>query len=188
MASAGRLRSRPCRILGDDIETRLAVLEREVARLREQTALANTEAARADADAARVLAGGADRGVSEVRAELRAHIQTLNPLRETQLEQSQEMAEGFAEMRTEMGRLQAEIREGFATQATGMAQITALLTMIAGPENPQLTSAKGLPRLTTVSRPAMTLGSSARFSAAASSAARSGASWACTSTSISSAG
>ncbi|MGH3888796.1 MAG: hypothetical protein ACRDSZ_19930 [Pseudonocardiaceae bacterium] len=109
----------------DDFETRLAVLEREVARLREHVALTSSDAA-----AARVLASGADRDVSEVRAELRAHTQGLNALRETQLEQGQkinkldrEMREGFAEM-----------REGFSTVATGMAQITALLTNIAGPE------------------------------------------------------
>jgi len=110
---------------GDDVEARLAVLEREVARLREQAALISSDAtvARVDAAGARVLAAGADRDVSEVRAELRAHIQVLNTLRETQLEQAREMREGFAEM-----------REGFATQANGMAQITALLTKIAAPE------------------------------------------------------
>jgi chaperonin cofactor prefoldin len=113
----------------DDVETRLTVLEREVARLREQTVRTSSDAtaARVDAAAARVLAAGADRDVSEVRAELRAHTQALNALRETQLEQAREMREGFAEMRTEM-------REGFAKQATGMAQITALLTTIAGPD------------------------------------------------------
>jgi chromosome segregation ATPase len=121
---------------GDDIEARLAVLEREVARLREQTVLANSEAtaARADATAARVLAGGADRDVSEIRAELRAHIQALNALRKTQLEQGQEMADiraALGETRAEVREGFAEVREGFATQAIGMAQITALLTTIA---------------------------------------------------------
>jgi hypothetical protein len=109
----------------DDFEARLAVLEREVARLREQTVLTSSDAAaaRADAAAARVLAAGADRDVSEVRTELRAHTQALNALRETQLEQAREIREGFA-----------ETREGFAKQGTGMAQITALLTIIAGSE------------------------------------------------------
>ncbi|MGH3857711.1 MAG: hypothetical protein ACRDR6_30320 [Pseudonocardiaceae bacterium] len=120
----------------DDIETRLAIVERDVAQLREQTALASS-----DAGAARVLAAGADHDVSEVRAELRAHTQALNALRETQLEQGRrideqgrridehgrEMREGFAEQ----GR---EMREGFATLATGMAKITALLTNLDEPE------------------------------------------------------
>ena len=96
---------------GDDFETRLAILERDVAQLREQAALTSSDAA-----AARVLAAGADHDVSEVRAELRAHTQALNALRETQLEQGREM------------------REGFATLATGMAQITALLTSLGEPE------------------------------------------------------
>jgi hypothetical protein len=120
----------------DAFEARLAILEREVARLREQAILISSDAtgARVDAAAARVLAAGADRDVSEVRAELRAHIQALNALRETQLEQAREMREGFAEM-----------REGFATQAIGMAQITALLTKIAEPEVITETAPMGRP-------------------------------------------
>ena len=123
----------------DAFEARLVVLEREVARLRDQAILISSDAtgARVDAAAARVLATGADRDVSEVRAELRAHIQALNALRETQLEQTREMREGFTEIRkdlTEMRGDLAEMREGFAQQATGMAQITALLTKIVESE------------------------------------------------------
>jgi hypothetical protein len=102
----------------DDIETRLAVVERDVAQLREQFTLTSS-----DASAARMLAAGADHDVSEVRAELRAHTQALNALRETQLEQGRKI--------DEQGR---EMREGFATLATGMAQITALLTNLGGTE------------------------------------------------------
>jgi isocitrate lyase len=105
------------------METRLTLVEREVARLREESAVT-----RADAAAARVLATGADRDVSEVRAELRAHTQALNALRETQLEQGQEMREQGQEMR-EQGQ---EMRAGFSTLNTGMVQITALLEGIAG--------------------------------------------------------
>ncbi|MGH3796276.1 MAG: hypothetical protein ACRDSP_15440 [Pseudonocardiaceae bacterium] len=61
-----------------------------------------------------MLAAGADRDVSEVRAELRAHTQGLNALRETQLEQGREITS-----------LRHEMREGFATLGAGMAQITA---------------------------------------------------------------
>ncbi len=109
----------------DDIETRLASVERDVARLREQVALANSDAA-----AARLLAAGADRDVSEVRAELRAHTQGLNALRETQLEQGREITS----LRQDVAEQGREMREGFATLATGMAQITALLTNITGSE------------------------------------------------------
>ncbi|MDQ3503467.1 MAG: hypothetical protein M3486_07635 [Actinomycetota bacterium] len=72
----------------DSVENRLTALERQVAQLREQNALIAS-----DASAARTLAAGADRDVSEVRAELRAHTQVLNSLRETQLEQGQVLAE-----------------------------------------------------------------------------------------------
>ncbi|HEU0090294.1 MAG TPA: hypothetical protein VFQ77_22000 [Pseudonocardiaceae bacterium] len=105
----------------------MAVLERELARLREQAAHTCSEAAaaRADAAAARVLAAGTGRDVSEVRVELRVHTQALNALREIHLGQAREMREGFA-----------ETREGFAKQASGMVQITALLTKIAEAEEP----------------------------------------------------
>jgi hypothetical protein len=96
----------------DDVEVRLATVERQVAELRKQLALASSDAA-----AARTLAAGADHDVSEVRAELRAHTQALNALREIQLE--------LRETQFEQSR---EMREGFATLATGMAKITELLT------------------------------------------------------------
>ena len=117
----------------DDIETRLATVECDVAELREQLALS-----RSDAAAARTLAAGADHDVSEVRAELRAHTQALNALREVQLEQGREMRVGFAEqdrkMREGFAEQDREMREGFSTLATGMAQITALLTNLGGSE------------------------------------------------------
>lgn len=62
----------------DDLRTRLAILESEVAQLREQLARS-----RSDAAAARILAAGADRDAAEARAELRAYAQartlTRNP-------------------------------------------------------------------------------------------------------------
>jgi len=85
---------------------------------------------------------------ARVRAELRAHTQGLNALRETQLEQSRalgeqrqeinglrhEMREGFTSQGRRIDELEREMRGGFATMATGMAQITVLLTEIRGPE------------------------------------------------------
>ncbi|HWR46543.1 MAG TPA: hypothetical protein VN327_02825 [Pseudonocardiaceae bacterium] len=96
----------------DDLESRFTSLELEVGRLREEVA------------SARALAALADRDVAELRAEMRGHRQVLNALRETQLEQGQKSDE-----------LRREMREGFAVQSTGMAQITALLTKIVGPEH-----------------------------------------------------
>ncbi|MGH3822683.1 MAG: hypothetical protein ACRDRA_07565 [Pseudonocardiaceae bacterium] len=120
----------------DDVEARVTSLEQEVTRLREQITLTSSDAtaARADAAAARVLAAGADRDVSEVRTELRAHTQVLNALRETQLEQGRETREDFASHGRRIDELEQEMRTGFATMATGMAQITTLLTEIRGSE------------------------------------------------------
>jgi len=103
---------------GDNVERRVARLERDIARLREELALAGS-----DASAARTLAAGADRDVSEVRAELRAHTQALNALRQTQLEQGQTL-----ERLQESVQQQAEVTsDGFATVRSGMTQIVALL-------------------------------------------------------------
>jgi chromosome segregation ATPase len=107
----------------DALEARVTTLEREVARLREQ--VVNT---RTDAAAARVLAGGADRDVSAFGAKLDAHTKTLNALRETQVEQDAILREHSEKI----DRLEREMRHGFATLGTGMAQITALLQGIAG--------------------------------------------------------
>lgn len=102
----------------EDLETRVSSLEREVSNLRDQVALSKSDAA-----GARVLAAGADRDVSEVRSELRAHTQSLNALRQTQLEQGREIV-----------GLRTEMAEGFAKVHTGMAQITVLLKGIADSE------------------------------------------------------
>ena len=114
-----------------------------MAELREQVTLA-----RSDAAAARLLAAGADRDVSEVRAELRAHTQGLNALRETQLEQGRAISElrqdvgglrqeigGLRqEMHQEIGGLRQEMQDGFAGMTAAMAQITTLLTKGGGPK------------------------------------------------------
>src|SRR6266702_748010 len=113
---------RPMSEPGDsDVEARLSVVEREVAQLRAQLTdtRADVTVARTDSAAARVLASGADHDVTEVRAELRAHTQALNALRETQLDHH-----------AEIQALTAETREGFATLRTGQEQITALLERI----------------------------------------------------------
>ena len=105
-------------IENQDLENRVSALEQEVAQLREQAALSSS-----DAIAARVLAAGADRDVSEVRSELRAHTRALNALRETQLEQGR--------LLTDHGRaivsLDQKMSAGFTTLHTGMEKIIALL-------------------------------------------------------------
>lgn len=109
-----------------DMEARLTLLEREVAQLRAQltTVRSDVTTARTDSGAARVLSAGADHDVTEVRAELRAHTQALNALRETQLDH-------HGELQT----LRTEMHEGFSTLKTGQEHITALLERIAGPSD-----------------------------------------------------
>jgi hypothetical protein len=115
----------------DDIPNRVSRLEHEV------------RLAREDAAAARVLAGGADRDVSAMRTELRAHIKSLEALRKTQLEQSDEMRDGFADVRAEMrdgfakadtrfAEVETTMRDGFTKLALGQSQITALLNIAIG--------------------------------------------------------
>lgn len=112
----------------DNLETRVRILEGDIVRLREDVAVSI-----ADAAAARVLAGGADRDVSEVRAELRAHTRSLNALRETQLEQGNELAALRADLMAGIGSVRAEMQQGFVTMHTGMTQITALLQGLVDP-------------------------------------------------------
>ena len=55
---------------------------------------------------------------------MRGYRQVLNALRETQLEQGQQI-----------NGLRQELRAGFAMQANGIAQVTALLTKITNQES-----------------------------------------------------
>jgi cell division protein FtsB len=112
-----------------DLEGRVRELEREVARLKD-----GVEISRADAAAARVLAGGADRDVSDVKTLLRAHTQTLNALREAQIGQGHKLTDLDAKLDARTTSLQAQIdglrsemRRGFGTLHTGMAQLLAAL-------------------------------------------------------------
>jgi chromosome segregation ATPase len=104
---------------GDDLEARVSRLEGEVARLKDGVSVS-----RADAAAARVLAGGADRDISDVRTELRAHTQVLNALRETQIEQGRRLSQ----LDAKVGQLDTKVDQALGMLSTGMAQIVALLS------------------------------------------------------------
>jgi hypothetical protein len=74
-----------------------------------------------------------------MRVELRAHTKSLHALRETQVEQGQQIAElrsemrdGFAKARSELQGLDAEMRDGFTKLNHGQVRITALLTAHLG--------------------------------------------------------
>ena len=116
----------------DDIERRLTSVEAAVERLREQQELTAS-----DASAARVLASGADRDVSEVRAELRAHTSALNALRETQLDFSRRMdrLDGRLDrVDGQLDRVESTLSQGFATVQAGMTVIVDLLGALAPPD------------------------------------------------------
>ncbi|GAA5111990.1 hypothetical protein [Pseudonocardia adelaidensis] len=125
---------------GDELEARVSRLEGEVARLKDGVSVS-----RADAAAARVLAGGADRDVSEMKTLLRAHTQTLNALRETQIEQGRkltaldakavqmdvkfvQMDAKFNQMDGKVDQMDAKVDQALGMLSTGMAQIVALLS------------------------------------------------------------
>lgn len=127
------------------LEERVANLELEVGRLRERVLATESglSTAAADSSATRTLAAGADRDVSEVRAELRAHLQALNALRETQREMGhqireldQRMERGFAAVNAEfavVGANFATVEANFATVEANFATVeTKFATVKAG--------------------------------------------------------
>ncbi len=131
---------------GDDIERRLTSVEAAVEQLRAQQQLTAS-----DAGAARVLAAGADRDVSEVRSELRAHTSALNALRETQVEQGHRLDRIDGRLDGIDGRLdsidgrldsidgrldsiESTMAHGFATMQAGMTVIVDLLGTLSPPD------------------------------------------------------
>jgi chromosome segregation ATPase len=101
-----------------DLENRVAALETQVAALTERV-----QRSEQDAAAARVLAGGADRDVSELRGEIREfrdqNNRVLNAMRDDLGDLRSRMDSGFTEMR---GKLDATV--------AGLDQITGMLTTL----------------------------------------------------------
>lgn len=102
----------------EDLEARLTALEDRVADL-----AGRVRNAEQDAAAARVLAGGADRDVTEIRSEIRdfrtATVSSFNAMREDLTDLRTQLHDGFTEMR---GKLDAT--------AAGQAQIVTLLSTL----------------------------------------------------------
>lgn len=109
----------------DDLEARVAALETEVRQLADRVRHSEQDAA-----AARVLAGGADRDVSEIRGEVRdfrqATTSSFNAIREDLTDTRSEMRQGFAEIR---GKLDAA--------AAGQQQIVNLLNTLIAQDSQQ---------------------------------------------------
>jgi uncharacterized coiled-coil protein SlyX len=107
----------------NELEARVAALETQVAELAEQV-----RTSKQDAAAARVLAGGADRDVTEIRGEIRdfrqATTSSFNAMRDDLRDFRRDTADGFTEMR---GKLDAA--------AAGQQQIVALLNRVLGEQD-----------------------------------------------------
>lgn len=102
------------------IEERLSKLEAEISLLRGEV---RDEAAAhrgltADIASARHLAGAADRDVSELAEQMRAHTRSLNALRETQVEH-------YGTHQAAIAALGDEARAGFAALARMLEQLGA---------------------------------------------------------------
>lgn len=121
-----------CMTQPPDLEARVAALETKVSELDQRVRHSEQDAA-----AARVLAGGADRDVSEMRAEIRefrdANTRTLNALR-------QDMVEGFARVDEQFGHVDdgfTEMRGKFDGLAAGLQQITGMLSTLTDQDSGQ---------------------------------------------------
>lgn len=101
-----------------DLESRVSSLEEQVRDL-----AGRVQSSEQDAAAARVLAGAADRDVSEFRGEIRdfrrATTASFNALRQD-----------FVDLRTDVDNGFAEMRGKFDVMATGQHQIVDLLQTI----------------------------------------------------------
>jgi chromosome segregation ATPase len=120
----------------DDIEARVTTLETQMRELSERV-----RASEQDAAAARVLAGGADRDVTEIRGEIRdfrqATTSSFNAMREDLTDLRQRIDNGLADVRGEMHRGFAEMRGKLDTTAAGQQQIVTLLNTIIGQQGDQ---------------------------------------------------
>lgn len=109
----------------DDLETRVSALETQVQEL--STRVRSTEQ---DAATARVLAGGADRDVTEIRGEIRDFRQAttagFNATREDLNDLRDHVDRGFANVDRGFG----EMRGKLDATAAGQQQVVEMLTTL----------------------------------------------------------
>jgi chromosome segregation ATPase len=115
-----------------DLETRVTALEGQVRELTDR--VRHTEH---DAAAARVLAGGADRDVTELRAEIRdfreQNTRVLNALREDLTDLRSRVDERFAQVDQRFAKVDdgfAEMRGKLDASAAGLQVITDMLATL----------------------------------------------------------
>jgi hypothetical protein len=109
----------------DDIEARVTALETQMRELSERV-----RASEQDAAAARVLAGGADRDVSDLGVKVDANRKAINALGE-------QTAARFDRLEAKVDNGFAEMRGMFDAAAAGQQQIVTLLNTIIGQQDDQ---------------------------------------------------
>ena len=116
----------------DDLESRVTALEGQYGEL-----VKRIRHSEQDAAAARVLAGGADRDVTEIRTEIRdfrqATTASFNAVREDLLDLRQEMNERFAQVNGRFAQVDngfIEVRGKLDAAAAGQQQIVTLLNTL----------------------------------------------------------
>ncbi|HET6732583.1 hypothetical protein [Mycobacterium sp.] len=118
----------------DNLEARVAALESRVRELADQVAASRqrVQASERDAAAARVLAGGADRDVTEFRREMRdfrqATVSSFNALHKDLVDLRTHVNNGF----TTVDRSSTEIRGRLDAAAAGQQEILRLLHTVIG--------------------------------------------------------
>jgi chromosome segregation ATPase len=108
-----------------DLEARVTALEAEVSELKQRVRHSLQDAA-----AARVLAGGADRDVTEMREDIRGfrehNTRVLNAMREDLTDLRSRVEDGFTEMRGK-----------FDAAAAGQQQIASMLSTLIAQQDEQ---------------------------------------------------
>jgi chromosome segregation ATPase len=89
-----------------------------------------------DATAARVLAGGADRDVTEIRTEIRDFRQATTASFNAMREDFTDLRADFTDLREQVHTGFAEMRGKFDATAAGQQQIVDLLTALAAQQAP----------------------------------------------------
>lgn len=105
----------------EDLEARVTALEEQV------------QQSRHDAAAARILAGTADRDVSEFKQTLNGHTKVLNAVRETQIEHGQRLdrlENKLGSVDDRLGTLEAKVDSGLTKINVSMEQMSRLLQQV----------------------------------------------------------
>jgi hypothetical protein len=122
-----------------DLEARVAALEARVSELDGRVRRSEQDAA-----AARVLAGGADRDVTEMTAEIRGfreqNTRVLNAMREDLTDLRSRVDDGFAGIENRLTEMQngfIEVRGRLDATAAGQQQIVSLLNTLIDQDEDQ---------------------------------------------------